>query len=396
MAKQPPTTAAGGHLAFYTRHGISPVHYASAGLGEHFQRRDALYRAVGLPPIAFKGARVLEVAPGSGQNSLYVACRHPAAYELVEPNPTGRRDIEAAYAALDAPHTAPTLRPVLFEDYDADAPFDIVLCENWLGSLPNDLDLIRKLAGLVAPGGVLVVTAVPLAGFFPNVMRKLLALRLTEAGADFEATTERLLAAFSPHLSTIAGMTRGHRDWVHDCMINPHYLHVALPFDTLLSAVGADMAVLASCPRFTTDWRWFKAMTGAARDYNARFLAAAAANIPGFLDYRREFPAVDEAAAGRLSALFATGYRQALAWQAAHLAAEQGDRAAAAAAIDETLATLGEALACLDPGYRSAYEELRALWNRAEITPEAVASPRHFGGLFGRETVYVSLTRALA
>jgi len=387
--------SAGGHLAFYTRHGISPVRYASADLGEHFQRRDALYRALGLPPVAFKGARVLEVAPGSGQNSLYIACRHPAAYELVEPNPTGLGDIEAAYAALDAPHTAPTLRPVLFEDYEAAAPFDIVLCENWLGSLPNELYLIRKLAGLVASGGVLVVTAVPLAGFFPNVMRKLLALRLTEAGADFETTTARLLAAFSPHLSTIAGMTRSHRDWVHDCLINPHYLHVALPFDTLLSTVGADMAVLASCPRFTTDWRWFKAMTGDARDYNGRFLAAAAANIPSFLDYRREFPALAEEAAGPLSALFATGYQQALAWQAAHLAEAREDREAARVGLGETLESLGQALAFLDPGYRSAYEELRALWDETEITPEAVAGLRRFGGLFGRETVYVSLTRAL-
>lgn len=396
MAEQTRKSSAGGHLTFYTQHGISPVRYATAGLDEHFERRDALYRTLGLPPVAFKGARVLEVAPGSGQNSLYVACQRPAHYELVDPNPTGLHDIEAAYAALEAPHTAPTLRPVRFEDYAVDAPFDIVLCENWLGSLPTELELIRKLAGLVAPRGVLVITAVPLAGFFPNVMRKLLAIRLTAAGADFETTTERLLAAFSPHLSTIASMTRSHRDWVHDCMINPHYLRVALAFDTLLSTVGSDMEVLSSCPRFTADWRWFKAMTGAERDYNALFLAAAAANIPSFLDYRRVFPAAPGEAAGRLSDLYAAGYQQALSWEAAHLAGEQEALEATSAAIGETLDSLGKALAFLDPHYQSAFGELRAVWDQAEITSEAVAGMSQFGGLFGRETVYVSLTRSMA
>ena len=227
-------------------------------------------------------------------------------------------------------------------------------------------------------------------------MRKLLAVRLTEAGADFETATERLLAAFSPHLSTIAGMTRSHRDWVHDCMINPHYLRVALPFATLLSTLGPDMEALSSCPRFTTDWRWFKAMTGAARDYNARFLAAAAANIPGFIDYRRVFPAASDEAAGRLSDLYAAGYQRALSWQAAHLAGERGELEAASAAIGETLETLGKALASLDPDYQAAFEELRAVWDRAEITPEAVAGMSRFGGLFGREAGYVSFTRSMA
>lgn len=385
-----------GHLAFYRQHGISPVRYAAAGLDEHFARRDALYRALGLPPIAFRGARIIEVAPGSGQNSLYVACRQPDYYELVEPNPAGQRDIEAAYADLALPHTAPTLQPIRFEDYAAEAPFDIVLCENWLGSLPSELELIGKLARMVAPGGVLVLTAVPLAGFFPNVMRKLLAIRIIGSETDFETNTTHLLEAFSPHLATIDGMTRSHRDWVHDCMINPHYLRVALPFDALLSAVGPHMEVLASCPQFATDWRWFKTRVGDGRNYNAAFQAAAAANTPSFLDYRREFPALATETADELSTFFSAGYEQAISWEAAHRSGQQKERDAASAALDETLAALGAALAFLDPCYQAAFEELRTVWNQERVTPQTVARMDQFGGLFGRETVYVSFTRAIA
>src|SRR5207244_6082467 len=111
--------------------------------------------------------------PGSCQNSLYFAICAPASLDLVEPNPVGRRDIEAAYANLDRPCTKPTLHGVRFETFDPLGTFDIVVCENWLGALPGEVALIRRLAGLVAPGGVLVLTMVPPSGFFANIMRKL-------------------------------------------------------------------------------------------------------------------------------------------------------------------------------------------------------------------------------
>ena len=384
----------GGHLSYYAEHGISPVRYEMAGLGEHFDRRDALYRMAGLSPVAFRGARVLEVAPGSGQNSLYVACQHPAHYELVEPNPAGLRDIKAAYESVTVPHTVPTLQPVRLEEYAPDQLFDIVLCENWLGSLPEELAHIDKLAGLVAPGGTLVITAVPLAGFFPNVMRKLMAIRLTRDNGNFQSKTADLLEAFSPHLATIPGMTRSHEDWVHDCMVNPHYLRVALPFDTLVAAVGEEMEVLSSSPRFQTDWRWFKSMTGENRDYNKRFLDATAASILNFLDYRREFEAAPAAVAKELEVLFAGGYQQALDWETAFLEDDDDRCHDVGALLVETLTALSQTLGALDPGFKGVFEELRDVWLQTDITTEAVANMKQFNGLFGRETVYVSFTRA--
>ena len=57
-----------GHLEYYKRHGISPVRYHAADLSEHLQRRESLYRVLGLPAVAFKGARVLEVG-GSNERA---------------------------------------------------------------------------------------------------------------------------------------------------------------------------------------------------------------------------------------------------------------------------------------------------------------------------------------
>jgi hypothetical protein len=382
-----------GHLDYYKRYGISPVRYLAADAAEHLERRDSLYRLIGLPPVAFKGARVLEVAPGSGQNSLYVASCQPASYDLVEPNPTGLDDIARAYDAFDIPHTSPSLHPVKIQDFSPEHDFDIVICENWLGRLEHERAIIAMLAGLVAPGGVMVITAVPLSGFFPNVMRKLLALRLMRPEEGFEATTERLLKAFSPHLATMPAMTRSHRDWIHDCMLNPHYLHVALPFETLLDAVDDGMEVLSTCPRFVTDWRWFKGMVGEGRAFNERMLASETENLHNFVDCRKVDAQRNASENEDLAQAFRDGYQAALSWQTAHQSGDVEFLQSSDLHVSSCLERISEALSPFDHELAKAFEELRELWCRPSFSPEDVAAMRHFGGVFGRETVYVSMTR---
>lgn len=390
-----PAIPSKGHLSYYKEHGISPVKYRSDDRAEHFERRDSLYRSLGLPPLAFKGVDVLEVAPGSGQNSLYVACCGPAHFDLVEPNPAGRADIEAAYASIDVAHTVPVLHHLMLQEFEPARTFDIVLCENWLGALPEEVSLIRKLVTLVAPGGALVLTVVPLAGFFPNVMRKLIALRLMEPAQSFEARTELMLTAFGPHLATIRAMTRSHRDWVHDCMINPHYLHVALPLPTVLEAIGAQMEVLATYPRMSVDWRWFKGLTGEARQFNELQLEAFSTAALSFVDYRTVRPPLDGDMARRLEDAFAAFHEVALAAQASGLSSRTPVDDPANADVRTALETVVDLLVVAAPDLEAALREVQALWESPTVTADEVGAMTHFSALFGRETVYASFTKPL-
>jgi SAM-dependent methyltransferase len=383
----------GGHLAYYREHAIVPVQYQFENLRAHVERRDGLYRSLGLPPAAFRAVRVLEVAPGTGQNSVYVASCMPETLDLVEPNPASLAAIENVYAPLTLRHTRPRVHGMRLEEFDPAARFDVVLCENWLGGLPNELALIGKLAGLVAPGGVLVLTVVPFSGFFPNVMRKLLGLRVVGPGLDFEAKTQLLLEAFAPHLSTIANMTRSHRDWVQDCLLNPHYLNVALPLEAALDAVGADMEALATFPRFGADWRWFKALTGAERRFNENLLQAFRRNTHNFLDYRRVWPERAAEANASLDAACQGLHMAAIAWHAAFQEAAGGPLRDRAADISRLLEAMSGELADVDPSLSEATSELRDVWNASEVTTRMIARMEAFGALFGRETVYLSLTR---
>src|SRR6476469_6237131 len=190
-----------GHLDYYTRHGINPVRYDVSDLQLHLDRRGSLYRTLGVTPLAVRGARVLEVAPGTGQNSLFLARLSPRSLTLVEPNPVAIRDIAAVFAGAGAAPLPPLVIESRFEDYEPDERFDVVVCENWLGSSDHERRLLRKLGRMVAEGGLLLVTAVSPVGMLPNLLRRALTHKMTHPNESFAARTGRLCRAFGPHLS---------------------------------------------------------------------------------------------------------------------------------------------------------------------------------------------------
>ncbi len=383
-----------GLLPYYMRHNISPVHYQFDSIEAHFDRRDSLYRSLGLPPLAFRNHRVLEVAAGSGQNSLYVASCLPQTYDLVEPNTAGILDIRKTYEGYAGRHTPPTLHEVQFEDYKANEGYDVVICENWLGSMPHDLAAIGKLASLVKPGGALVVTCVPVSGFFANTMRKLLALRLTDPARSFNQNTESLVGIFSPHLATIRDMTRNHRDWVQDTMLLPAYLDIALPFETANHAVGGGMEFLASFPSFAPDWRWFKSLVGERRRFIEHMLEFYRMNLHNFIDHRKTWPtrAADDNA--RLETAFKSLHHTALALQATGTAHDRNASLPFIEEISEHLSVLAGELGKIDKDTAATVAELKSVWDHPAMDATIVRDMRLFASLFGRETVYVSFTRA--
>lgn len=389
-------TPGGGHLGYYKRYGISPVRYDIGDIAMHFDRRDSLYRSLGLPAVAFKGSRVLEVAPGSGENSLYVAACHPASFDLVEANPVAVRDLHALYRRFEPPHTHPKIHAMRFEQFESKPIFDIAICENWLGSLPYEVALVKKLASLVAPGGALAMTITPTSGFFPNIMRKLLANRVTDSTLSYEEKTRFLIGVFGSHLQTMSGMTRTASDWIQDCMLNPHYFHIVISLDTVVEAIGGEMEILSSFPRFTSDWRWFKSLTGTNRQFNGNALTAYHENMHNFLDYRKTWPSRSAAVNAPLTEAFNAVHQAAIRWETA---AERADTAAIADLnneIGELLSRIRTGVAEIDSEVVPALDELKAVWSHPALDGDMIRNMQSFAALFGRETVYVSFTRPRA
>lgn len=378
------------HLEYYTEHGIAPVRYDLSSIDAHLERRESLYNMLGMPPLAFRGADILEVAAGTGQNSLYLASRMPSSLMLLEPNTPGIALIQKTYAEFARPHVAPTILNMKLEEYESDERFDVILCENWLGTSAHEIALLKKLAGLVAPLGVLIITVVSPIGFVPNLLRRFFVPYLAPVGLGFGARTKLLEEAYGPHLKTLPAMTRSATDWVHDNMLNPAYFGLCLSMPLLVSLLGKDFGIMRSSPSFEEDWRWFKGLYGAFRKRNEHFLQEYRGKCHNYLDCNAAtFPSEavrNEALEGCALLLL----KAVEAHEDAHL---QGGDAAAAAVAAELERFLGLVPVELGKAQAGLSQVLRFIREPAACTPSVMAGLDHFGSLFGRETSYLSLMK---
>lgn len=373
-----------GHLEYYTRHGINPVRYDLSDLQLHLDRRGSLYRTIGLTPLAVRGARVLEIAPGTGQNSLYLARLAPRSLTLVEPNPIAIRDIATVYAVASAAPVPPLVIESRFEDYEPDEPFDVVVCENWLGSSEHERRLLRKLGRMVAPNGLLLVTAVSPVGMLPNLLRRALSHKLADPDLPFAARTSSLCRAFAPHLCTLAAMTRGVTDWVHDNMLNPAYFGILLTVPMVLAELAGPFDILGSSPRFAADWRWFKGLCGTERDFNRHVLTEYRAGIHNFFDHRSVLPAREPGRNAEFESAALAVARSVQQWEAAEVDAEEVERAVRRVLVGMT---------DLPANWTAALDEFLDAFADPQLSPESVAELPLFGPLFGRETIYLSFEK---
>lgn len=376
------------HLEFYIQNGISPVHYVTGNLREHFERRASLYRSLGLLPLAVRGSRVLEVAVGSGQNSLYLATLRPQSLTLVEPNPTGIREIRKLYAETTLPNTAPTLVESTLQNYRPADKFDVVICENWLGRVSHERALLRKLAGMIDRDGMMVVTTQPPVGLLSNFLRRALSAKYSDPRLGFSERTQTLVAMFAPHLATMKAMTRSATDWVQDNMINPAYFDLYLTIPDVLSEVGNSMTAVGTNPSFGTDWRWFKALHGDARDFNNHMIHQYQAAQHNLIDYQIEFFQPDLESNQRLAAASVLFLESVRSYEHALIAGKGGDAAlvASQAALHGVLGCMKDFPAQIRSGVEAG---LRLLESRGDYGQVAADSP--FSRLFGRENIYLSM-----
>lgn len=376
-------------LGFYKRHGISPVVQDISDLDRHLQRRGSLYRLLGLPALAFEGRRVLEVGPGSGHNSLYVASRQPSCYDLVEPNPKAAQDIAALYDGFALAHARPTVHMQTLQDFTPDIPYDIVLCEGWLGNSSHDRQLLKKLTSLLRMDGILVMTFVPPVGGLATLFRRLLSLRLLEGVQGFEAQGRILVEAFAPHLATMQAMSRPALDWVQDNLLCPAILGQAQTPLEIMEFLGREFAILGTVPGFYTEWRWYKSLFGDARRFNLAFQDDYDTLLHNLADYRIAPSRRGGALNRRLEAATRALFQEVATLEAS---GESKPSAAIGELVPEIQSHFGDCL----PEASKALAEVWEVLSTRNIAPETVANLPRFCNWFGRENCYLSFLREAA
>lgn len=247
-------------VGFYSAHGIIPTRQDLSNLRQHFERRHALYRHLGLPPGIFRNASVLEFGPGSGHNAAVTGRLGPTRYLLVDGNPPSLASTEKLLQQY-CPGLNFELRQSSIANFKSDERFDVVLCEAVIPTQKNPPAFLRHVARFVRPGGVLVFTCMDSLSLLPEMLRRWLAWELVRDIPDFDAKVARLVDFFRPDLAALPGMSRRPEDWVIDQILHP-WTGPLFSIPEALVALGRRGAILGSSPRFLTDWRWYKNIVG--------------------------------------------------------------------------------------------------------------------------------------
>ena len=276
-------------LEYYIREGISPVHQDISDLNKHFQIRASLYRLLGLIPSFCKGKDIIEVAPGSGHNSIYTATLLPRTYDLVEPNPNGCKDILKIFKSLSIKHTKPNLFQLSLDDFKSDKLYDIVITEGWPGGfLDYEKSMLVKLSSFVKSGGIMLITFFSPIGGMATYLRRLIGHRLISKKDQMKQKTAILKKAFSSHLDKLTNMSRSHKHWIQDSILNP-YICVAHNTPRLCTEILDDkFEIYSSVPKLGADWRWYKSLHGNQRKFNENFLAEYDTISHCMIDYRMD------------------------------------------------------------------------------------------------------------
>lgn len=270
-------------LKYYERHKISPVSQDISDMDLHFSRRIGLYRTLGLPPLLFKDRDVLEVAPGSGFNSIVTATLGARIYDLVEPNTTGFNKMASLFESSNTGKTEIQFFNCRLDEYREQRSYDIILCEGLIQGLENQQQFVLRLARYLRPGGILVLTCSDAISLFFETLRQYISrVLVAQAGpvpqgeAGFAQITEMLAEAFSSHLRSLQGRSRPASDWVHDVLLNP-----TVPSESTqnefsvarcMEILGDEFWLYGISPDFLTHLGWYKEMPPEPARHNQAYL----------------------------------------------------------------------------------------------------------------------------
>ncbi len=257
------TTPRAGLLHEYYRDaGRSPTFGAlksEADLDGFSRRRAELFgQKLHLPVRLFRGARVLEFGPDTGENALAFG-RWGARLELVEPNQASWPQIRAYFEHFGMANSLVGLRGETLQDFAPVEPADIVIAEGFIHTVKPEamwIDVVRR---ALAPGGFVVL-------FYYERTAQLMELFHAASFAEFcrlsgmsgVAAARRIFGAkwdSIPHV-------RAFESWVMDVLENP-YTRTAFTLDA--PALVNDMAAAGldfyqSWPRYRDELRikWHK------------------------------------------------------------------------------------------------------------------------------------------
>jgi len=275
-------------LDFYGDKKIIPVRQDIRDLQSHFRKREALYRHLGMPAAVFRGKRVLEFGPGSGDDAVHTASMGPSLYVLVDGNPYSVRAVQEkiSQGQIKADELQCIESEILaFQDKRR---FDVVTCEGVVPGQTDPAAYLRHIASFADTGGIVYCTAHSPTSLLAEICRRMLKPVFAVRYNDFDDQLTHLTDFVTPDLDSLKGMTRLYDDWVLDTILHPWRREVVFTVPDAIDALDDDFDVVGTSPRFAQDWRWYKAVPGDKASVNGHIREEYDKWSAYFLDYRIE------------------------------------------------------------------------------------------------------------
>ena len=242
-------------IDFYTEIGFAPTQQQLGTGSTHQLNRTNLYRKLGLHPRVFEDANVLEIGPGSGENSIDLLNRGISSLKLSDAVPSVLQSLSQKIS---------TQIPISYEIHDASMPylnhdtFEIVICE---GVIPLQMDPVTfflNICSRVKPGGILLVTTFDSISGLAEVLRRVIAnpiLRRTRERG--QSTIEELTRLFQKDFESLDGMTRSRDNWILDSILNP-WIGSTFSIEDAINASPKDFRPISMTPNVHLDQQWYK------------------------------------------------------------------------------------------------------------------------------------------
>lgn len=376
-------------IEFYTKHAISPVRQDISNLREHYQKREALYRQLGILPPFLKDRTVLEIGPGSGFNSLYTASLSPSRYVLVERNPTGVNHVRELFSHYPNLEKNITIEETDLRTYSPFERFDFVFCEGVLSGVPDPEDVLKHIAQFVDDCGSLIITCIDDISYFADTLRRHFAQQVIDSSQSLETQVDILMPIFSPHLSRLQGMNRRHDDWIIDNLINPASMRRMISIPEAISAIAEHFDFYASSPHFVTDWRWYKSVRGTNRNFNELAINQYWQNVHNFFDSSQIFSPHSKEKNSKIYNLCSEAKKALKQF-------EETRELEYVKTIQVIVEEVTAQVVSFSKDLANIFREVSSLLSQFPVDRELLAKSVGFGSLFGRGQQYVHFNRKLS
>lgn len=377
----------GKMLSFYKEQKVAPVSQNIDDLRQHFHRRSTLYKQMGIIPSDFFGKRIIEIGPGTGQNSLFLAYLKPQSLTLVEPNPTGIEKINEVFQ-LHGSLQNPIIEHSEIETFTSTEKYDYVICEGLVGASghPDPTTLIASIASHTKPGGMVILTSIDYPAYSSEMIRRLIGFELTKSMDDFDAKVSLLCDVFEPHLRNLTGMTRLSKDWVIDNLLNPASVSTLMSFSELISCMSnLGFSTVGTSPRFIADWAWYKDAALEPDFFNRSALRSYWPCAHGFMDYCNIYPNRTEESNRQLE-------RDCRKIHDGIRLYEESNDPSIRAALVQNIYSLIQSIKKDMPFVASALREVHSWLSGENLDPAVIKTSTLFGSWFGRSQTYVAFT----